>query len=127
MDIDLNKIAKLEKAIGQKWGKETVANPKSWWTPEKEKEYLQQLKELTKIQKPKKVKENVDGVLIEKKLLTKETLLYCPVCTKRLMTIKDDIYTSKYQCCEHCYIQYIENREQRWLEGWRPKDVTKNT
>lgn len=127
MDIDLNKIAKLEKAIGQKWGKETVANPKSWWTPEKEKEYLQQLKEMARAQKPKKVKENVDGVLIEKKLLTKETLLYCPVCTKRLMTVKDDIYVNKYQCCEHCYIQYVENREQRWLEGWRPKDVTKNT
>lgn len=127
MDIDLNKIAKLEKAIGQKWGKETVANPKSWWTPEKEKEYLQQLKEMARAQKPKKVKENVDGVLIEKKLLTKETLLYCPVCTKRLMTVKDDIYVNKYQCCEHCYIQYVEDREQRWLEGWRPKDVTKNT
>ena len=127
MDIDLNKIAKLAKAIGQKWGIETVANPKSWWTPEKEKEYLQQLKEMARAQKPKKVKENVDGVLIEKKLLTKETLLYCPVCTKRLMTVKDDIYVNKYQCCEHCYIQYVEDREQRWLEGWRPKDVTKNT
>ena len=127
MDIDFNEIAKLEKAIGQKWGKETVANPKSWWNPQKEKEYLQQLKEMAKVQKPKKVKDNVDGVLIEKKLLTKETLLYCPVCTKRLITVRDDIYANKYQCCEHCYIQHVECREQRWLEGWRPKDVTKNT
>ena len=27
----LNDIARLEKAIGQRWGKETVSNPKSWW------------------------------------------------------------------------------------------------
>ena len=45
MKKDLNYIAGLEKAIKQKYGEEAVQNPSSNWTPEKEKEYLQQLKE----------------------------------------------------------------------------------
>ena len=38
---DLNKVAQIEKAIAKKYGKEAIANPKSFWTDEKEKEYLQ--------------------------------------------------------------------------------------
>ena len=45
MKKDLNYIASLEKAISKKYGKEAVQNPSSNWTPEKEKEYLEQLKE----------------------------------------------------------------------------------
>ena len=42
---DLNKIAKIEKAMAKKFGQETIVNPKSGWTDKKEEEYLQQLKD----------------------------------------------------------------------------------
>lgn len=25
-----------------------------------------------------------------------------------------------YGCCIDCFIQFIEGREQRWKDGWRP-------
>ena len=41
---DPNYAVKVEQAIANKYGKETVVNPKSQWDDEKEKEYLDQLK-----------------------------------------------------------------------------------
>ena len=43
---DLNYIATVEKAIAKKYGSETIQNPKGNWDDEKEKEYLQQIKEV---------------------------------------------------------------------------------
>ena len=37
---DLNYIARLEQAIAKKYGEETVQNPRSTWTQEKEQKYL---------------------------------------------------------------------------------------
>ena len=31
-------------------------------------------------------------------------------------------YMTKYECCFNCYIQYIEDREERWKSGWRPNN-----
>ena len=124
MSKDWDHIAKIEKAINQKYGKEAIINPNSNWSEDKEKEYLEQLKELDAIQRTldeQQEKVEVDGFLINKKLLTRETtILNCSVCTKRLKTVKDDIYNNKFECCHKCYINYIEGRENRWLEGWRP-------
>lgn len=126
MDKDWDHIARIEKAINQKYGKEAIVNPSSGWTEEKEKEYLEQLKEMNQKQTSldeQQEKVEADGFLINKKLLTRETtILNCPVCTKRLKTVKDDIYNSKFECCQRCYIEYVENREERWLNGWRPGD-----
>ena len=47
---DPNEIVKIEKAIAQKYGEDTIANPKHYWNEEKEKEYVEQLKELSTIQ-----------------------------------------------------------------------------
>ena len=58
---DLNYIAGLEKAIKQKYGEEAVQNPSSNWTPEKEKEYLQQLKE-NKVKEFQEKEDNKDSV-----------------------------------------------------------------
>ena len=41
---DPDYIAKLEKAIADKYGKETIAHPKADWDDEKEMEYLNELK-----------------------------------------------------------------------------------
>ncbi len=126
MDRDWDHIAKIEKAINQKYGKEAIVNPNSGWDEEKEKDYLEQLKEMSDKQSAldeQQEKVEADGFLINKKLLTRETtILNCSVCKKRLRTVKDDIYNSKFECCQKCYIQYVEDREERWLEGWRPGD-----
>ena len=41
---DPDYIAKLEKAIADKYGKETIVHPKADWDDEKEMEYLNELK-----------------------------------------------------------------------------------
>ena len=124
MDKDWDHIAKIEKAIRQKYGAEAIINPSSNWSAAKEKEYIKQLKEMASRQlalDELQEKVNTDGFLINKKLLTRETtILNCPVCSKRLKTVKDDIYNNKFKCCHKCYIEYVEDRKERWLEGWRP-------
>ena len=127
---DPNYIAGLEKAIKKKYGDEAIENPAKHWDKEKEKDYIEQLEEF--VEKQKKFEqshdvENVDGVLVSRKLLNKEGILNCNTCNKKLKTINDDIYFTKFDCCETCYIKYVDGREQRWLEGWRPKNVTEST
>ena len=43
---DINYIAATEKAIKDKYGEVAIQNPMSNWDEDKEKEYLQQIKEL---------------------------------------------------------------------------------
>ena len=127
---DLNYIAGLEKAIKKKYGAAAIENPAKLWDKEKEKDYIQQLEEFVEKQKKSEQAEdveNVDGVLVSRKLLNKEGIFNCPTCNKKLKTINDDIYFTKFDCCEICYIKYVEGREQRWLDGWRPKNVTKSS
>lgn len=42
---DLNEIAKIEKAIKEKYGEEAIQNPKGSWDKEKELKYLKDLKD----------------------------------------------------------------------------------
>ena len=76
-------IIHYEKAIAEKYGDETVQNPRSNWTPEKEKEYLEQLKQVAK--KEREIEDKLDlvehnGVLLSKKLLNRRESRNCPVC-----------------------------------------------
>ena len=120
---DPNYIVKVEKAIAEKYGEETIQNPKSFWTDEKEKEYVNQLKDLYKASSEKDNHQvDIGGVFISEKLITKETKRSCPVCNTYSFKSNDDVYMSKFECCEKCYIQWIEGREQRWLKGWRPNE-----
>jgi hypothetical protein len=111
---------KVEKAI--------AGSPAKNWNPEKEEIYLEQIKLLN--QKLDKISEKlekveVQGVLISKKLLNKDSNRSCPVCNIYSFDTKDDVYMSKNQCCRNCYIKYVEDREDRWATGWRP-DKGKN-
>ena len=121
---DPNYIAKLEKAIADKYGGETVANPRGNWDDEKEKIYLEQIekikqKELILDELDEKVE--VNGVLIPKKLFTRDSQnRTCPVCSVYSFDPKDDVYMKKFECCYECYIQWVVDREQRWKTGWRP-------
>jgi len=122
---DPNYIAKLEQAIAKKYGQETIQNPKGNWDEEKEKDYEDQIKKLS--EKEQAIEEQdemveVDGVLLSKKLFTREsTKRTCPVCTEYSFKIRDDVFMNKFDCCYKCYIQWVEGREDRWKTGWRPE------
>ncbi len=117
-------IAKLEKAISQKYGEEATHNPRRFWDEDKEKEYLQQsVEEQQKFAKNAESQDKIeaDGFLINKKLLNRDHNRTCPVCSKYSFHPRDDLYMNKYGACYKCYILYIdEGREERWKNGWRP-------
>ena len=119
---DLNEIVRIEKAIAQKYGEDTVMNPKHYWNEEKEKAYIEQLKELSQVEKTndKDQKIEVDGVFISKKLLNKDSNRTCPICSTYSFDLKDDLYMNRFECCQKCYVQWVEGREERWKTGWRP-------
>ena len=116
---------KVEKAIADKYGAETVQNPKGSWTDEKEKEYLDNLKSFS-ANSDNNQEVLVNGVFISDKLLKRESKRSCPVCNTYSFKSNDDVYMSKFGCCEKCYIQWVEGREDRWKQGWRPKNETNN-
>jgi len=120
---DPHYVVRVEKAISKKYGHETIQNPLNNWTDEKEEQYKEHLqairqKEDAFIQKVEKVE--VDGILVNKKLLSKEQNRICPVCESFSFSIQDDLYMTKFDCCKNCYIRWVEGREQRWIDGWRP-------
>ena len=117
---DPDYIAKLEKAIADKYGKETIAHPKADWDDEKEMEYLNELKTNYRHLNEEQEKEEVNGVLISKELLNKKTNRSCPTCNSYSFKSRDDLYMTKFGCCFNCYIQFVEGREERWATGWRP-------
>ena len=128
---DPNRIAAIEKAIAEKYGKETVENPRSKWNEEKEGEYLEQMSQLySKIKRNEVRQEKIDinGIKVTKKLLNRESLKCCPVCGSFPKKSMDDVCLLKFDCCSTCYVQYVEGREERWEEGWRPnsKEEKKN-
>ena len=107
---DPNRIARIEQAIAKKYGPETVDNPRKFWNDEKEKSYQEQIKELAekeRVFEETQEKHEVNGILISKKLLTKEvTRRDCPVCNTFSFNLKDDVYMNKYDCCHACYIKW---------------------
>ena len=124
-DKDWNRIAKIEQAISKKYGEEAIQNPKGNWSDEKEQQYLKQIKRLAEKEfalRDKDEKVNVNGILIPKKLLNKESNRTCPVCSVYSFNIRDDVYMNKFECCFQCYVRWVEDREERWQSGWRPNN-----
>ena len=118
-----NKIAGIEKAIKERYGEEAIAHPRANWDDDKEREYLEQIKKLA--EKKRRVAEKTDkvdngGFFVSKKLLNKESKRNCPVCSVYSFNVQDDVYMNKYECCQKCFIQYVDGREERWKTGWRP-------
>jgi hypothetical protein len=42
---------------------------------------------------------------------------WCPICD---LVMRETKVYFKWRCCNLCYIEFIEHREQRWTDGWRP-------
>jgi hypothetical protein len=122
---DPDYIARLEKAISDKYGKEAIVNPRGSWDDEKEKVHQEQIHKLNQKQNTLdeiNEKIEVNGILVPKKLLTRESQdRTCPVCSTYSFDLKDDVYMKKFDCCYNCYIQWVEGREERWKSGWRPE------
>jgi hypothetical protein len=118
---DWNYIAALEKEISKEYGEAATVNPKSLWNQEKEKEYLEQIKEFrVRERKSEEEREKVviDGVLVPKKLLTSENAQkVCINCNAYSFDKIDDLYLNKYKTCNKCYYLVVEGREQKWLNG----------
>lgn len=117
---DFNEIAKIEKAIKEKYGEEAIQNPKGSWDKEKEARYLEDLKSFYKRSSRSKKTEQADGFIIKDRKSKTEISRTCPVCGSYSFSEKDDLYMVKFECCYDCYIQYIDGREERWKSGWRP-------
>ena len=117
---DLNKIAKIEKAIKEKYGEEAIQNPNGSWTEEKEKKYLECLKDFyTKVHRADETTQK-EGFLIKNRKVKNHIDRNCPVCGSYSFSPNDDLYMTKFECCFECFIQFVEGREQRWNSGWRP-------
>ena len=117
MKKDLNYIAKLEQAIAKKYGEETIQNPRSTWTQEKEQKYLEEIKEIYKQElqsKSSDEKIEANGFFVSKKLLTNKEDRTCPACFVYSFEQKDDVYMNKYDCCYRCYLKFVEGKEERW-------------
>tara|TARA_R110000796_G_scaffold60220_1_gene139008 strand:- start:4146 stop:4526 length:381 start_codon:yes stop_codon:yes gene_type:complete len=125
MKKDQTLTAELENAIIDKYGMKGVHNPRSDWNSEKEEQYLRELKKINDkhfAQELQQEKINKDGVLLSKKLLMKSGNTSCPICTKYDLKVRDEIFILRWECCETCYIKHVEDREERWRQGWRPNN-----
>ena len=122
MKKEFNKIARLEKAIREKYGEEAIQNPKNLWNQEKEEKYIKELKLFYKKQKKNKETINLNGFVVrENKFLSKYKIdRKCSECESYSFCGRDDLYMGKFGCCELCHIKYIDGREDRWNSGWRP-------
>ena len=121
MSKDFDKIAKIEKAMSKKFGKESIVNPKSGWNDEKEEQYLEDLKTFySEESKEAEDKINEDGFFITRNLINKDLNRVCPVCETYSFSGRDDLYMNKYECCYTCYLKWVEHDKEKWLEGWRP-------
>lgn len=52
-----------------------------------------------------------------------DILMWCPICERALQggSGGDDKYLYKWGCCRFCYVEFVEHREERWEDGWRPE------
>ena len=116
MKKDYDKIAALEKAISDKYGKEAVEDPRNSWTDEKEDAYLQQLTIISeRLERISTELEKVEfnGFFVTKKLLNKDKReRVCSSCDTYSFDKRDDLYMNRFDCCFACYVKNIEGREQ---------------
>ena len=67
--------------------------------------------------------EDENGFLV---ILPTETLqdrhipLECPVCELLMRDYTDVISFQRWQCCDYCYMMWVDINQDRWNEGWRP-------
>ena len=122
-------IASIEKAIAEKYGKETVQDFRAEWDEKKEDNYLEQLKEVRKnipTSPSNSVEVRLDDYSTIRRNKYKNLSRICPVCKTYSFSMKDDLYMNRFDCCFGCYIDFVEDREDRWKEDKRPDPAQVN-
>jgi hypothetical protein len=120
---DINYVAAVEKSIAEKYGKETVQDFRSGWSPEKEKDYIKDLSTRSKKKTNKKISQEeftINEVKIKRRSVGQKLERICPVCKTYSFSGQDDLYMNRFKCCYECYVDFVAHEEQRWLDGWRP-------
>ena len=120
---DTNYLAAVEKAIAEKYGKNTVQDFRNEWADNKEKEYLDQLKGLRAKRDKLYVERQeivVGDIKITKRRTNQKQDRTCPVCKTYSFSRKDDLYMNRFKSCYECYTDFIEYREEAWKNGERP-------
>ena len=122
MKKDYDHIAAVEKAISEKYGKDAAQDVRGDWSEQKEKEYLEQIKLMTKKSDAHKkaTTQIAENTFISTKATQHKQNNICPVCKTYSFSIKDDLYMNRFSCCHDCYIDFVVDREDRWKDGWRP-------
>ena len=101
-------IAKIEKLIESKYGKDATRKPSHFITIEKQCEIDEQYKSFReKIASAKDTYAEIDQ---EKRFLER----VCPMCSTLSFKHSDDFYMIKFECCERCYIKHYEGREHKY-------------
>lgn len=113
MSFDQKQISSIEKAVEEKYGQEAVLDPSSLWNSEKEKAYLEQVKEVEKFYREQRLERQIDigGFLIREKLVSKKSFQNCSLCKEQVYKASDETYMTKFNCCFKCYVLKIEGRE----------------
>jgi len=120
---DPNYLAAVEKAIAEQYGKVAAQDFRSTWDPQREREYLRQLKKRNKAQHKsavKKEKIELGETIITKPQRHAHGNRSCPVCKTYSFSPKDDLYMNRFDCCHFCYLDFVIARETDWKEGKRP-------
>jgi len=131
MKKDWDYIASVEKAIVEKYGKLSSQDFRCEWQPDKEKEYLEQLQDSRQKREKREAKHETyqsGEILITKRINKVKIERSCPVCKTYSFSRRDDLYMNRFQCCARCYVFFVEHREERWNDGWRPdEELVKNS
>ena len=120
---DPDYIAAVEKAITEKYGKNTVQDFRNEWESNKEKEYLNQLKGLrSKRDRSATAREEiiVGDIKITKRRTKQKDDRTCPLCKTYSFSRRDDLYMNRFKSCYECYTDFIQYREEAWKNGDRP-------
>lgn len=106
-----NFLAALEREITKKYGEDAAKNIRSFWSDEKEEEYITQLKleaeKETEYYRQKREQMGPDS------LFTKRETLICEVCGE-VSHGGVSVYHDTYGCCKRCYLTYVVGEEDRW-------------
>ncbi len=57
----------------------------------------------------------------------KKENFYCGICNFPLITLEDFDKNDNYDCCQSCYLEFVECRKLEWKNGWRPKKSVVNS
>ena len=126
MKKDWTYIASVEKAIAERYGKDTVQDFRSDWPEDKEDKYLKQLKS----KREKKDKKSAHSchpttlgdIVVRNPRKDQTADRTCPVCKTYSFSGGDDLYMNRFQVCRSCYYDFAQGKEDEWQSGWRPSE-----